>query len=76
MKTNHYLKEHLVWKPHPVKPYYFTHFKNDTLLLRKNEGNGQAQYTLAHHLELIQLDHFPRKWKIDGAQVSSSKPKS
>ena len=75
MKANDYVKQHLVWKPHPVKPYYFTHFKNDTLLLRKNEGNGKAQYTLAHHLELVQLDHFPKKWTIEQQGIVATKSK-
>lgn len=76
MKANDYLKQHLVWKPHPVKPYYFTHFKNDTLLLRKNEGNSKAMYTLAHQLELIQLDHLPKNWTIDLPESKEQKAKS
>jgi hypothetical protein len=74
MKASDYVKQHLVWKPHPVKPYYFTHHNSTALLLRKNDGAGKAMYTLSHRLELVQLDHLPKRWKID--QPVSVEPKA
>ena len=73
MKASDFLKQTLVWKPHPVKPYYFTHHNRTALLLRKNDGAGKAMYTLSHQLELVQLDHLPKKWTIDqGVSIDKS----
>jgi hypothetical protein len=76
VKASDFIKQPLVWKPHPVKPYYFTHFKTDALLLKRDDVSGKSFYTLSHRLELVKLDHLPKKWKIDQPAAAEQKRKS